>query len=217
VRYDPAQGFIAQGVPSDPVGTPDELDAHRLPKDVFLSCSEPSTEHGRKSNVGCPDWYDCTMSYRGLHSSEGGGPRSHCWERIKSAAQGGGIVRGAQPCYYGVSQQDICQQNGEVLRVIADEGESFEMLTTIPDITGGKDQHGYTKWDTKLVTRMVEPFKRLGQHQKLAQHELRASILEREQEKVRHERAAKNLGIVGSGTPLDKRGRGSRESKAKES
>ena len=31
VRYEPNKGFIADGVPDFPVGTPDELQAHGLP------------------------------------------------------------------------------------------------------------------------------------------------------------------------------------------
>jgi hypothetical protein len=154
------------------------------------------------------------MSYKGLPASEGGGPRSHCWERIKSPAQGGGIVRGVHPCFYGVSQQDVCHENGEILRVIADEGEEYEMLTTVPDPSGGRDNFGFFKWDQKLLKLKVEPFKRLGEEQKLAQHELRASIMQREQEKMRNERAAKILGVEGAATPLDKRSRGGSEGKA---
>jgi hypothetical protein len=63
------------------------------------------------------------------------------------------------------------------------------------------------------VKQVVQPFKRLGQEEKLAQHELRAQIMQREREKVRREREQKALGVEGAGTPLDKRGRGSREGK----
>jgi hypothetical protein len=168
--FDPVQGFAAQGVPRDPVGAPDELAAHKLPTKLFYSCSEPSHDG---ANIGCRHWFECTMSYKGLPASEGGGPRSHCWERIKSPAQGGGIVRGVHPCFYGVSQQDVCHENGEILRVIADEGEEYEMLTTVPDPSGGRDNFGFFKWDQKLLKLKVEPFKRLGEEQTLAQHELR--------------------------------------------
>lgn len=213
MRYDPIQGFIAQGVPENPVGTPDELKEHKLPTKVFRSCSEPANDG---SNIGCPFWYECTMSYKGLDSSEGGGPRNHCWERIKSAAQGGGIVRNVQPCYWGVSQQDIAAQNNEILRVIADEDENYEFLTTVPVPDGGRDQNGFMKWEKKLLKARVPGFERLGQQKKLAQHELRASIIQREQERSKNERAAKLLGVEASGEPLDKRGRGRSASSKKE-
>jgi hypothetical protein len=153
------------------------------------------------------------MSYKGLPSADGGGPRNHCWERIKSPAQGGGIVRNVFPCYRGVQQQEAAAENKEVLRVIADEGEEYESLTTVPDLTKGIDQNGAKVWEKKLVKQVVQPFKRLGQEEKLAQHELRAQIMQREREKVRREREQKALGVEGAGTPLDKRGRGSREGK----
>lgn len=208
--YDPNQGFAAQGVSPDPVGTLDELEAHKLPTKMFRSCSEPSFDG---SVQGCPFWHECTMSYKGLSLAEGGGPRNHCWERIKSPAQGGGIVRNVFPCFMGVSQQEVSVENKEVLRIIADEGEEYETLTTVPDLTKGVDQNGAKVWSKQLVPMKVAPFKRLGQEEKLAQHELRAQIMQREKEKVRREREQKQLGVEGAGTPLDKRGRGGREVK----
>ena len=211
MRYDPVQGYIAQGVPSTPVGTLDELKEHKLPTKAFSSCSEPSNDGSSK---GCKHWYECTMSYKGLPVAEGGGPRAHCWEHIKGVAQGGGIVRVAAPCFVGVAQQDEVMQNEGVLRVIADEGEDYEILTTVPNPAGGVDQWGAKKWETKLVKAKVPAFPRLGEEKKLAQHELRASIISREQEKVRNERAAKSLGIQGNVEPLDKRGKRGMEGKA---
>lgn len=201
-KYDPALGFAAQGVPDHPVDTLDKVVEHKLPTKIFMSCAEPSPDGTIR---GCPFWYECTMSYKGLTEKEGGGPRNHCWERIKSPGQGGGIVRNVQPCFVGVSQQDIVAQNEEILRPIADEGEEWEELTTIPDTTSMKTASGYEKWDVKLVKRIVQPFQRLGEEKKLAQHELRASIIQREQKKVNDEREAKLLGIKGASTPLDKR------------
>jgi len=203
-RQNPLEAFKAQGLPPNPVGTTDELAAHKLPTRIFKSCSEPTHD---ESNAGCPLWYDCDMSYKGLPLKEGGGPRNHCWERIKSPDNGGGIVRNVQSCFWGVAQQDVAAENGEVLQTIADEGEPWEEFTTVPDTTGPRDQHGYQKYETKLVPRVVQPFVRLGKEQKLAQHELRASIIEREQKRRKDAREAKQFGAEGSGQPLDKRGR----------
>ena len=203
-RNDPMAAYKAQGIPQNPVGALDELAAHKLPTRVFPSCAEPSYDETIK---GCPCWSECTMSYKGLPVAEGGGPRHHAWERIMSAANGGGIARNVQPCYWGVAQQEIVALNKEILRVIADEGDEFEMLTTVPDLTGGRDQWGALKWDSKLLKVIVNPFVRLGQEQALAKHELRASIVAREQERLRNERPAKALGLTGGDTPLDKRNR----------
>lgn len=208
----PLEAFRAQGLPPNPVGTLDELNAHKLPTRIFKACAEPSND---ETIAGCPFWYDCDMSYKGLSAAEGGGPRNHCWERIKSAENGGGIVRNVQPCFSGVSQQEIAAQNGEVLRVIADEGEEWEELTTFPDEKGPRNASGFEKWDTKLRKRVVQPFVRIGQEQKLAAHELRASIMQREQARRRNEREAKNLGAEGNSEPLDKRERGSSQGKEK--
>lgn len=204
MRNDPLQSFLAQGEQFYPVGTMDELQKHNLPARVFPSCAEPSFDGSVK---GCPYWHDCTMSYRGLPSSEGGGPRAHCWERIKSAGNGGGIVRNAQPCFWGVAQQEVARDNDEVLRVIADEGEEYETLTEIADPAKGRDQFGALVYDRRLLKLKVPPFQRLGQEQKLAAHELRASIMRREKEKQTNERAAKALGVEGVHEPLDRRSR----------
>jgi len=209
--------YKAQGIPDMPVGTLDEVLEHKLPTRVFPSCAEPSADETVK---GCPLWYECTMSYKGLPAKEGGGPRNHCWERIKSGANGGGIVRNVQPCHWGVAQQENVMLNKEILRVIADEGEDWEEFTTVPDTVNGHytpgPAGGWDKWEEKLVPRVVEPFTRLGQQKKLARHELRASIIERDKKKVREDHAARTLGIAGAETPLDKRSGRKVQSPAKE-
>lgn len=213
VRYEPNKGFIADGVPDYPVGTPDELQAHGLPAKVFQSCAEPDPD----GNVaGCPCWHECAMSYKGLPSDKGGGPRAHCWELMKSAENGGGIVRTAAPCFWGVARLEEAYENKAVLRTIADEGEEYEMLTTVPDPSGGRDQNGAFKWDTMLLKLRVPRFQRLGEEQKLARHELRSSIMQRDKERLRNERAAKVVGSEVAGEPLDKRGKRSVSSPAKE-
>lgn len=211
-RFDPvAKSYIAEGVPEHPIGTPDELAAHKLPAGVFHSCSEPSADGGI-TNKGCPFWYECTMSYKGLTAAEGGGPRNHCWERMKAPENGGGIVRNVQPCYAGVAQQEAIAANAalgmkEVFHPIHDEGEKYQMLTTVPDPAKGRDNGGALVYEEKLLELTVQPFERLGQAKKLAKHELRASIVEREKNKVEATRVAKAIGIEGNDIPLDKRGR----------
>lgn len=208
--YDPvAKAYIAEGVPDTPVGTLDELEAHKLPKNVFGSCAEPSPDGGQTVK-GCEHWHICRMSYKGLPLAEGGGPRNHCWERMKAPENGGGIVRNVLPCYHGVAQQPAIAVNAamgmnEIFQPIHDEGEDYEMLTTVPVPEGGRDQNGALVYEEKLLTLKVQPFERLGQTKKLAKHELRSSIIEREKRKVAGEHVAKTLGIAGNDTPLDKR------------
>jgi len=220
--YDPvAKAYIAEGVSEFPVGTLDELESHKLPKAVFGTCSEPSPDGGATSK-GCQFWYQCGMSYKGLPVAEGGGPRNHCWERMKAAENGGGIVRNVQPCYSGVCQQEAIAVNTamgmkEVFQPIADEGEDYEMLTTVPVPEGGRNQDGCLVYEERLLKLKVQPFERLGTTKKLAKHELRSSIIEREKKKVESERVTKALGIAGNDTPLDKRGRRGVEGAAKES
>lgn len=219
-RFDPvAKAYIAEGVPETPVGTLDELAAHKLPQNVFHSCSEPSPDG--ISNKGCPLWYECSMSYKGLTAAEGGGPRNHCWERMKAPENGGGIVRNVQPCFAGVREQEAIAVNSamgmkELFQPIHDEGEEYEMLTTVPVPEGGRDNNGALVYEERLLKLKVQPFERLGVTKKLAKHELRSSIVEREKKKVENERAAKALNIPGNDIPLDKRGKRGSGSKAAE-
>jgi len=211
-KYDPAEAFKAKGIPDHPVGIFDELMKHNLPTRVFQSCAEPSADGAIK---GCPHWYDCTMSYKGLPVAEGGGPRNHCWERVKAPANGGGIVRNVQPCYWGISQQEVASLNKEILQPIADEGEDYEMHTTVPDPSGGRDNLGFFKWDKKVLRLKVPAFKRIDEQDEMVEHQLRASVIKRETERLRHEGPAKRLGITGGDTPLDKRvPRGSKSKEA---
>jgi len=204
-KYDPTKGYLADGIPDHPVGSLDELQARKFPIRQFQSCSEPDVNG---TSAGCPYWFDCNMSYKGLPGAQGGGPRNHCWERMKSPEAGGGIVRNVQPCYWGVAQQDIAHENKEVLRIIANEGEQYDALMEVPDPSGGADQNGFKKWERKMVSLTVPAFKRLGQEEKLAKHELRAEIMKREQEKRREQQQASLLGTTLDEVPADKQFRG---------
>lgn len=213
-NQNPMEAFKAQGLPEHPVGTVDELQKHKLPQKVFRACCEPSPDGTPR---GCQHFYKCDMSYKGLSAEEGGGPRNHCWERIKSAANGGGIVRNIQPCFWGVAQQDIALENNEILRPIADEGEEFEQLTTIPLPEKGSNQFGALAYEERLVKKVVTPFERLGKAKDMARHELRAKVMDDAQKRAANAKRAKLLGAVESGNePLDRRGQGSSRSPKKE-
>jgi hypothetical protein len=207
---DPKAALAAQGLPEFPVGTLDELKAANLPPSMFPSCAEPQADG---TVVGCPYWNECTMSYKGKPSEDGGGPRNHCWERIKSAEAGGGVVRNTQPCFYGVSQMENSIGNGESLSVIADEGEEFEYLTYVLSPTPSD----LTNREQKMVKATVVPFKRLANNEKTAAQVLRASIMQKEKERVGRENKATLLGVEAGVTPLDKRGPGSLRGGKKES
>lgn len=198
-RFDPKLGYLATGVPDNAVGTLDELEEARLPVELFPSCSAGSTARGIR---GCQFEDRCTMSYRGMKVEDGGGPRNHGWEHIKGPVEGGAIVRSVQPCYWGVSRQDVVNENGGVLRVIADEGEEIEILTTAPK---PKPTDPLNR-EQMLLKIPVRPFKRLNENQKVAQAMLRADLTKKEEQRVANERAGEILG-VGTSTPLNRRGR----------
>lgn len=197
-KYDPKRGFIAQGVPEWPMGTVDELEDSRLPVDVFPSCHEQAEHRGIK---GCPCAHLCTMSYKGKTLAEGGGPRNHGWEHIKSAAQGGNVVRVVASCHWGVSQQEAVEANGGILRPIKDEGQTIEILTgTLVPIPSDQFHR-----EERLVPTVVQPAKRLKDNVGIAQNMLRASVAKEEAERIANERPAQILGVSTGGTPLDKR------------
>ncbi len=201
---DPKAALAAQGLPEFPVGTLDELKAANLPPSMFPSCAEPQADGTVK---GCEMWYACSMSYKGKHSSEGGGPRNHCEEVLKSAENGGGVVRRVRPCYKIVAKEDEYRENGAIVQIIADEGEDYEKLTYIlkPKPTD------LTNREQELVRETVAKFPRPTENKKTAAQVLRAGIVQKERERVRKEGTSQALGINEGVTPLDKRGQGSRK------
>lgn len=200
---DPKAAIAAQGLPEWPVGTIDELKAANLPPSMFPSCAEPQADGTVK---GCSMWYACSMSYKGLPAAEGGGPRNHCLEILKSAENGGGVVRSVRPCYRIVANEDIMRENGAVIEVIADEGEDYERLTYImkPKPTD------LTNREQELVRETVAKFPRPTENKKTAAQVLRAGVVERERKRVRKEGASAAFGIDEGVTPLNKRSSGSR-------
>lgn len=198
------EALLAQNMPQNAVGTLDEVMEKKLPTRIFPSCHEGSPDGSIRP---CPLFEICDMSYKGLTLAEGGGPRNHAWERMKSPKNGGGIVTNVHPCYWGVAQQKDAADNDEILRPVADEGEEYEMLTTVPDPAGGKDNSGCFKWDKKVLKLRVEAFKRLGQEERMIEHEQRARIIERERKRIAAEREAKLVGLKANAPALDKRDR----------
>src|SRR5262245_14291106 len=148
-----------------PVGAMDELASHRLSARIYPSCHEPSVDGNVK---GCPLWDECTMSYKGRPSNEGGGPRNHCWELMKGEAEGGAVVRNSQPCFYGVSRQELVRMKGGVLQVIANEGESYETETYIASPTATDP----TNRELKPVRFTVPPFQRVGESKKMVKERM---------------------------------------------
>jgi hypothetical protein len=203
------QAYIAQGVPQHAVGTLDELQKVGMPARVFHSCNEPTVDGTIR---GCPLWHICTMDYKGKSAAEGGGPRNHCWERIKSPAQGGAIVRNVQPCFWGVAQQDVVAENKSSLLPIADEGDEYVTVTSVPK---PKPSDPFYR-EVDEVRFEVKPYKRLGEDKKTRQVLLRAEVTQREQKRVASEGAAKVLGVTGGATPLNQRGKGSNVGRKKE-
>lgn len=184
--------YLAQNRPQNPVGALDELEKHNLPARIFPSCAEPSFDGSIR---GCDKFDECDRWYKGLPSTEGGGPRAHCWQHLKNPANGGGVVRSCMPCFWGIEKMKLARDNDEVIESIADEGEEYEALTWVPNTSGPRDNAGYQEWNKKLVKKTVPAFKRLGEEEKLAEHELRASIVAQNRKRLEDERKAKFLGI----------------------
>lgn len=200
---DPKAALAAQGLPEFPIGTLDELKDANLPPSLFPSCAEPQADGTVK---GCQMWYACSMSYKGLPSGDGGGPRNHCLQILKSAENGGGVVRSVRPCYKIVANEDVYRENGAVLQVIADEGEDYERLTYISK----PKPSDLTNREQELVKETVARFPRPTENKRTAAQVLRAGVVEKERERVRKEGPAAAFGINEGVTPLNKRGRGSR-------
>jgi len=219
--FDPAlkDAGIPPNVPSKPVGTVDELQDLGLDPAIFPSCQRPNKAAGIR---GCDEYGKCPLSCKGKDSSSGGGPRRFAWERI---FRGRPIRRVEGECWQLARDQEFVELNGGALRVIANEGETYEKLTgiavkTFVDSEGNvqkvvaKDGEYHlpnVQREDRVVPFLVKPFPRPSQNIDLATDLITAEAVRKEHERIQREAVPRALGIEGTGEPLDKRNKGTRK------
>lgn len=211
---------IPEHVPAHPVGTKDELEELGLDPAVFSSCSKPV----RGVNRGCEFFGVCPLSYKGKTFAEGGGPRRHGFE---VAMPGKPIRRWESECYTMVPRISDIEDNRGAVRVIADEGETYERIEGVyiktfidPETDAqvrtiareGEYHYPNVQRGDLLVEKEIRPFERPSENQELATDLITANVVAKEQERIRGEAFPAALGIEVGGTPLDKRNRRGRKS-----
>lgn len=142
-----------------PVGTPDELRRHGLDPAEFGSCAPRDVANGV---IGCHAYAVCPLR-KEL------GVRRFGIRVIKSAAKGGGIKKFDGECYTAVllANQAKADQSGDLVEIIANEGEEYEAIQSEP-VKNALGQ--VVAYESKTVTVKVKPFPRIGENKELLQH-----------------------------------------------
>src|SRR5512143_2710702 len=111
-----------------PVGSIAEAEAHNLDPAVYATCSKPAN-----MRVGCSWHGKCRVSARGVD-----GPHNYGVEVMHGPSQDGGFARFKTECMWIADHIADIERNGGSLRVVANEGEEFETVSTVAvsNITG---------------------------------------------------------------------------------
>lgn len=211
---------VPENIPDHPIGTKEEAEELGLDPSVYATCSKPV----KGINRGCEFFNICPLSYKGKTFAEGGGPRCHGFE---VAMPGKPIRRWQDVCFSMVPRISDIEDNRGAVRVIADEGETYEKVEGIyiktfidPEtdeqvrVPAREGEYHYpnVQRGDMLVEKLVLPYERPSQNQELAADLITANVVAKEQERIRGEAFPSALGIEVGGTPLDKRNRRSRKS-----
>lgn len=190
-----------------PIGTIAEAERENLDPSAYATCAQPRPHAGV---VGC-SWYDrCRVSAKGQ-----AGPKNYGVEIVKGRAQGGGFVREKANCMWIADHVQDIEDNKGAIKVIANEGESFEQVTgvmvnsTTGDLTHQKDPLGVR--EIRRVKVMVPKYPRPGENPVLLTDVLRAESIEAEKERRADESSARAYGLDNAIPPIDKRPAGAGE------
>lgn len=128
---------------------------------------------------------------------------------MKGKHSGGGFVKMKSNCMWIADHIADIESNGGALKVIANEGESFDTVTSIAvngmtgEPTKQKDPLAIRK---KMRVKVeVTPYPRPGQNPALLTDVLRAESIEAEKERRTDEATAKAYGLEHTIPPVDKR------------
>lgn len=205
---------VPEGIPAEPIGTKDEAEALGLEPIHYSTCSRPVSGVNR----GCKFFASCPMSYKGKTLEEGGGPRIHAYEVVQP---GQPIRRWEDTCFAMVVRISDIEDNGGAVRIIADEGDTYEKvegiyIKTFVDEDGntvkvpaadGEQHYPNVARGDMLVEKTVPAYKRAAENQTIATDIITAQVIAKEQERLRGQAFPAALGLEVGSTPLDKRNR----------
>lgn len=200
--------FSIQPINQDPVpvGTVEELVAENLDPTVYASCARPNPVTGV---VGCPFYNNCIVSAKGVS-----GPRNYGVQILKGPSQGGGMTTVGASCMWLAQHAPVYERNEGSVRVIAEEGETFDRVTRVAvnnetgEIAGKYDRN--VRREDRRIKVLVQPWPRPNQNTELLTDMLRAEMAHAEKERRTDENLARNLGLGDTIAPLDKRNAGRR-------
>lgn len=209
--------FLANVTPANdrpiPVGTLAELEQQNMDPAAYASCARPN----KLANVlGCPFFDKCRVSAKGK-----AGPKNYGVQIVKGRRQGGAFVNTEVDCMWISERAEHYEANGGSIRVIAEEGETFEKVTGVS--INNETNKVTNQWDrnarreVRRVPVTVKPYPRPTDNPMLIQDVMRAEIAQQDKERRSDENLARSLGNEGAIPPLDRRGdgRGKKEGGAK--
>ena len=185
-----------------PVGTIEEAEREGLDPTVYATCAKPNKQTGI---VGCQFYESCRVSAKGQS-----GPKCYGIEIIQGPAMGGTMTRNAVDCMWIASQVDNIEDNKGSIRVIAEEGETFDKVASvlIDNTTNEVSTNPFNanaRREERVVPFKVPTWPRPGQNKLLLHDMLRAETMKQEKERRANENLTRNLGLGETIAPLDKR------------
>lgn len=160
-----------------PVGTLDELKEHGLDPWEYPSCAQRNQAAGV---WGCPLWDRCQ-----LHGIKGvSGPERFGLRILKPEEMGGNVRHVAMDCYGAVQLATNAEANkrGEIVEVIAREGESISIIGSEPMKNALGQVTGYEDVEKPEV---VLPFRRIKDNKALIKAAMAGAIRKQHDEKKR--------------------------------
>lgn len=150
------------GIKKFPVGTLEEIQQAGLDENKVCCCAQPIKDQRR----GCPVWDTCRFDHRSMGAFKGQGPRYIGYRIIDPALGDLGTNQDVHACYAFVhglqkradfgaaARRESGGRRGEVIRVIAQEGDIIETRYDLP--INGKGEV------VNVMPEMVEMLKENG-------------------------------------------------------
>ena len=226
LSFDPTlrDAGVPRNVPDTPIGTLDELEELGLNPTHYPACAVPNKHGGVR---GCNEAHRCPVSVKFKKFKDGGGPRRYAWERI---FKGKPVRRVEGDCWRLSEDKVFVENNGGAIRIIANEGQTYDKLTGVAVKTFVDQQGEVQKVVAKageyhlpnvqredmVIQMTVKPFKRPSENPEIATDIITANVLRDESARIQQESVGRALGLSGASAPLDKRderaGKSKRES-----
>ncbi len=175
-----------------PIGTLEEIQKEGLDPRVVPCCHKRVVTADGVQVLGC--WWlthkRCKLAIRGVS-----GPRRFGTEVIEGKALGGHLIRGVHDCFAIADAKENVEENGGALRIVAEEGEEIDIITTSPDGSVPDAVNPVVgSMNPQRVRVRVKPFPRPGNNPSIAEELLKAEVRIQEEGRARDQQTKKNIG-----------------------